>query len=364
MSGNSKEIIRRILSITSIWMVFVFLYFTIILLTIDEINPDTISVFDFILSSFIVGLTLGITNGMLEVFVFQSKFKNMKFVNVVLAKTFYFILAFILAVISVIIIRDYLLHPLGIIQEVRKKEFMEHFLQSEIYKHALFTIIMSFAINFLLQVNKMMGKGVLFSLFFGKYHNPRMEEKIIMFLDLSSSTSIAEKLGDLKYSAFLKDFFNDLDDAIKISKGVVYQYVGDEVVIFWDVNDGTVNNNCINCFTVAKEIIEKQKEYYLSNYGIIPTFKAGIHCGQVIITEVGRMKSEIVYHGDSMNTAARLCAACNGYNKSLLISADLLSYLPEIDTNYAVESIGLINLEGKKNAVGIISVEMKDKVES
>ncbi|MEJ2196276.1 MAG: adenylate/guanylate cyclase domain-containing protein, partial [Ignavibacteriaceae bacterium] len=345
MATNSKENIRQIISITSIWMVFVFLYFSIILLTIDEINPDTISVFDFILSTFIVGLTLGITNGMLEVFVFQSKFKNMKFVHVVLGKTFYFILAFILAVITVIIIRDYILHPLGIIQEVRKREFIEHFLQSEIYKHASFTIIMSFAINFLLQVNKMMGKGVLFSLFFGKYHNPRQEEKIIMFLDLTSSTSIAEKLGDLKYSAFLKDFFNDLDDAIKLSKGVVYQYVGDEVVILWDVADGCENNNCINCFTVAVEIIEKQKENYLSKYGVLPTFKAGIHYGQVIITEVGSMKSEIVYHGDSMNTAARLCAACNKYDQSLLISADLLGYLTEIDTQYSVDSIGLINLK-------------------
>ena len=185
-----------------------------------------------------------------------------------------------------------------------------------------------------------------------------------MFLDLTSSTSIAEKLGDLKYSSFLKNFFSDLDDAIKVSKGVVYQYVGDEVVILWDVADGCENNNCIKCFTLAREIIEKQKENYLSKYGVLPTFKAGIHYGQIIITEVGSTKSEIVYHGDSMNTAARLCAACNKYNKPLLISADLLSFLPEIDTDYSVKSIGIINLKGKKNAVGIISVEMKDKIES
>ena len=362
MSGNSKEILKRILSITAIWMVLIFLYFTIILLTIDEVNPEIISLPDFFISTFIIGLMLGVTNGILEVFVFQSKFRKMRFVYVVIGKTFYFVLAFILAVISVIIIRDYILHSLGIITVVRNREFIEHFLQTEMYKHAIIAMLMSFAVNFFLQVNNKMGKGVLFNLFFGKYHNPRKEEKIIMFLDLTSSTSIAEKLGDLKYSAFLKDFFNDLDDAIKVSKGVVYQYVGDEVVILWEVDNGFENNNCINCFYVARDILEKNKENYLSKYGVIPTFKAGIHYGQVIITEVGSMKSEIAYHGDSVNIAARLCAACNRYKKSLLISADLLSYLPQIDTQYTIEALGIINLKGKKNAIGIISVEMKDKI--
>jgi adenylate cyclase len=356
---NYKENLRRIFSITLIWLALIFLYFTIILLTIDEIDTDMISIPDFLISTFIIGFTLGIANGVLEVFVFQSKFRNMKFVHVVIGKTFYFALAFLLTVITVILIRDYLLYPLGIIAVVRTEEFIEHFTNTEIYKHALFAIIMSFAVNFFLQVNKKMGKGVLFNLFFGKYHIPRQEEKIIMFLDLTSSTSITEKLGDLKYSAFLKEFFRDLDDAIKASKGVVYQYVGDEVVILWDVDDGIENNNCINCFTVAVDRIEKAKEEYLAKYGEYPKFKAGIHSGQVVVTEVGSLKSEIAYHGDSMNIAARLCAACSKYNKSLLISAELLSYLPQIDTNYSVEAMGIIYLKGKKNAIGIISVEMK-----
>jgi len=361
MFRNFNEIVRRILSITSIWMVLIFLYSTVILFTIDEVVPGKISTNDFLISTFIIGLMLGITNGLLEVFVFQSRFKNMKFVNVVISKTLLFILAFILTVIFVIIIKDYLLYPLGIIKVVQKQEFIEHFTDTEIYKHALFAVIMSFAVNFHLQVSKKMGKGVLFNLFFGKYHNPRQEEKIIMFLDLTSSTSIAEKLGDLKYSAFLKEFFGDLDDAIKVSKGVVYQYVGDEVVILWDVIDGIENNNCINCFTLAVDRIENAKDKYLTKYAEYPKFKAGVHCGQVVITEVGSLKSEIAYHGDSVNIAARLCSACSKYKKSLLISAELLSYLPQIDIKYSVESMGIINLKGKKNAIGIINVELKEK---
>ncbi len=67
---------------------------------------------------------------------------------------------------------------------------------------------------------------------------PHKQVKIIMFLDLTSSTTIAEKIGDYKYSAFLRDFFYDLDEIIAETKGAVYQYVGDEVVILWNPNEG------------------------------------------------------------------------------------------------------------------------------
>lgn len=52
-----------------------------------------------------------------------------------------------------------------------------------------------------------------------------------MFLDLNDATTFAEKLGSKKYSSFLNDFFNDLDPAFTKTKGRVFQYVGDEVVI-------------------------------------------------------------------------------------------------------------------------------------
>ena len=81
-----------------------------------------------------------------------------------------------------------------------------------------------------------------------------------MFLDLTSSTTIAEKIGDYKYSAFLRDFFYDLDEIIAETKGAVYQYVGDEVVILWNLNEGIENNNCLRSYYESKNIINKKKD--------------------------------------------------------------------------------------------------------
>ena len=41
------------------------------------------------------------------------------------------------------------------------------------------------------------------------------------------------------------------------------------------------------------------------------------------VSEVGKYKREIAYHGDTLNTAARIQALCNELQSGLLISDDL-----------------------------------------
>ena len=60
----------------------------------------------------------------------------------------------------------------------------------------------SFVINFVRQLNRMLGPGPLTSLLLGRYHRPVAEERIFMFLDLNNSTSIAATLGPLRFNAF------------------------------------------------------------------------------------------------------------------------------------------------------------------
>jgi len=44
----------------------------------------------------------------------------------------------------------------------------------------------------------------------GKYYKPKSENRIFMFVDLNSSTTLAEKLGNERYHELLKDFFADI----------------------------------------------------------------------------------------------------------------------------------------------------------
>ena len=105
-----------------------------------------------------------------------------------------------------------------------------------------------------------------------------------------------------------------------------------------------------------EEIIEKKRGKYLAKYDVVPQFKAGIHVGRVVVTSVGKQKKEIVYHGDVLNTAARIEKKCNELRQKLLISADLLNYL-RLEDDFIAEEKGEIELKGKANKLRLYGVK-------
>ena len=209
-----------------------------------------------------------------------------------------------------------------------------------------------------IRVNKRYGPGNLLSSFLGKYHHPKEEERIFMFLDMKSSTTIAEKLGHIRFYKMLNDFFADLSDPILYSKGEVYQYVGDEIVVSWTLKNGLENANCIRCFYEMKKEINKKKIYYQKKYdGIFPTFKAGLNVGTVTTGEIGEIKRDLVHTGDVVNTTARIQEKCNELNVKIILSEELLVKLILIPAQLKVVELGIHELRGKKEKVNLFTLE-------
>ena len=175
-----------------------------------------------------------------------------------------------------------------------------------------------------------------------------------MFLDLTSSTTIAEQLGAQKYSSLLREFFFDLDEVINKTYGSIFQFVGDEVVVIWEVKNGVKDANCVRLFFLAEDKIHSLRDRYIEKFGLCPEFKAGLHYGEVIMTEVGGSKQEIAYHGDPINTAARIRSACNDTKKKLLISKELLDIMPSVSSFFSIEPAGIFKLKGKKKRYSIV----------
>ena len=105
-----------------------------------------------------------------------------------------------------------------------------------------------------------------------------------------------------------------------------------------------------------RRAIQDRAEYYTAQYGFVPEFKAGLHIGPVVATEVGEIKSEIVFHGDVMNTAARIQALCNSEGVGLLLSGDLADRLV-LPSGMTLKRLGPRALKGKENEVEIVAVE-------
>ena len=176
-----------------------------------------------------------------------------------------------------------------------------------------------------------------------------------MLLDMKSSTSKAEKLGHIQYFKLLKEYYSDLSDPIVNYGGEIYQYVGDEVVVSWKYNDGGSNNNSLNCFFEMKALLQNQSKKYESVFGVIPSFKAGIHLGKVTTGEIGAIKKDIIFSGDVLNTTARIQGLCNKYKVDLLTSEKLIMAL-DISKEFELKELEKVELRGRNEKIKLFAI--------
>jgi adenylate cyclase len=216
--------------------------------------------------------------------------------------------------------------------------------------------------NFMDELHRKLGRDAIFNLVLGKYHQVKQEERIFLFIDLNNSTDIAEEMGELEYSHFLQDYFYDISEPIARYFGRIYQYVGDEAVVTWPMKKGLRFAVCARCFFAIQKQIRRYKAYYEKRYGRIPEFKAAVHGGSVVVSEVGKYKSEIAYHGDVLNTTARMLGKCHELESELLISGSLLEQI-EMPNYLKTDAMGSYQMKGKQQVVELHSVYMTaDKV--
>ncbi len=209
---------------------------------------------------------------------------------------------------------------------------------------------------FFLDVSEKYGRGVLKRLLLGKYHHPLQEERVFLFLDLKSSTSIAEQIGDIAYFRMLKVFFQLATEAILNTRGEIYQYVGDEIIISWKTEEGYSRVNCLHCFSDIRRAIRANENRFREQFGVVPDFKAAIHAGRVTTGEIGVIKKEIVYSGDILNTTARIMSLCNQYGASLLVSEIIYRRLDGAK-GYRFTWIDSPALRGKEQSTALYRVE-------
>lgn len=196
-----------------------------------------------------------------------------------------------------------------------------------------------------------------------RYRKPRQELRIFMFLDMRSSTSVAESIGDTRYFKLLNDLYADITDPVVYSGGEIYQYVGDEISVSWQLERGIRNDRCIKCFFAIRAKLRQRSEYYRTTYGTEPVFKAGFHFGRVTSGEVGMVKKQTIFSGDVVNTAAHIQASCNVMGVDNLVSKELLDVLSLRSLPYTISPIGSIPLKGKRNAVELFTLSLAEKAQ-
>ena len=119
---------------------------------------------------------------------------------------------------------------------------------------------------------------------------------------------------------------------------------------------------CIRLFFEALDRVRQERDLFEKKYGIVPEFKAGMHCGKVVAGEMGDTKKEIAFLGDVINTAARIENECNPHQKRLVNFGGPFAK-NKLGKEYKYEKIGKINLRGKMEKIELYAIE-RDSAEA
>jgi len=219
----------------------------------------------------------------------------------------------------------------------------------------LFSLAVTFVFVFILDLNTLLGQNVLLNFITGRYYRPRLESRVFLFLDMQGSTGLAERLGPLDFHRLLNRFVLDLTEPIVAKRGEIHRYIGDELIATWKLKDGVASARCLEACFDAMERLARRAPDYAREFGVSVAVRAGLHCGPVVAGEMGSVKKEIVFLGDTVNTAARIQELCRETGERVIASAELIDRL-ELPPGIAKRPLGDLRLRGKGAELGLYAL--------
>jgi len=300
------------------------------------------------------GFIIGLLTGLSELYIFQKFFRNKSLYKLILTKFLVYLVCILLIGFVTLLEHQIASNDEPFLDALAIT--ISYFTSNGFYHIIILGGLLSIGINFLLIMKNNIGHAVFIPIIVGRYHTPKEENRIFLFVDLKSSIQMAEQLGHVKYSQLIQDCFKDLSELVVKFRGAIYQFVGDEAVITWKTKRKDNYKNSILLFFAFEKMLKEKSDFYQNKYGIVPQFKAAVNSGKVMAAEVGgTVKSEIAYHGDVLNTASRMMELCKSYQKNLMLSENMLENVDGEIQEIKFEFQGELKLRGIDKKMNVYS---------
>ncbi len=99
-----------------------------------------------------------------------------------------------------------------------------------------------------------------------------------------------------------------------------------------------------------KSSLSNQAKKYNLKFGLVPTFKTGIHLGSVTTGEIGLTKKEITFSGAVLDTTTRIRGLFNKYVVDLLTSEQVIRAI-DLENEFQPRSIEVLELRGRNEKI-------------
>ena len=188
------------------------------------------------------------------------------------------------------------------------------------------------------------GAETLFHLMVGTYHRPVLRDKVLVFVDINGSTGLAEQLGPLETRSLIGKFLFDIARPIIDHGGEIYIYKGDGSDRAVGSDKAIRQNALLRAIDAMFAAVKGEQAEYQRRFGVVPTFRVGIHGGKVVVSEQGDTRRSIGIYGDTINIAARMEDAAKTYGVACVISGDVARALD--NDNNRLLPIGTETIKG------------------
>lgn len=233
------------------------------------------------------------------------------------------------------------------------------FANDDLLRTALQVFVVTSLAILIVQVEEFMGRRFFMGFLLGWYDKPRESERVVLSIDLVSSSALNERLGDMLYFRFLNFTHSVMTDAVLRHDAEIHKYVGDEVIFTWSMRSGLHNLNCIALYFDIQERLEAHRQEMMREFGAFPRFRGGLHGGRVITAQVGHIKRAIDLSGDVMNTTSRVQSMAKSLKVDLMITQDLLDRMPTAKDHYQFGEAVEVQVKGGKRRMLVRSVESR-----
>jgi adenylate cyclase len=131
----------------------------------------------------------------------------------------------------------------------------------------------------------------------------------VMFSDIRSFTSLAERSAPADVFAFLNSYFSAMVEVINAHDGTIDKFGGDSIMAVWGapLDDPEHAAKAVRCAVAMRAALAEFNLARVKEGGEPIAIGIGLHTGPVISGTLGtKERAEYTVIGDTVNTAARL----------------------------------------------------------
>lgn len=148
-------------------------------------------------------------------------------------------------------------------------------------------------------------------------------QTVLLYADIRNFTTLSEKSDASDIVSMLNFYYGIWHQTIKSHHGTINKFIGDALLAFFDKQEN-LSQSVILAVKSALEMLDAMtrinEDLKAQDLPLIEGIGIGIHCGEVILGDIGGERKDYTLIGDTVNTTARLESLCKTYHTPLIIS--------------------------------------------